>query len=56
LHRLWEDSHRAYGLTESLWAVKNEVSSDSNMTFGDYLKEMPVQVSVAYENEEIIVK
>jgi len=56
LRRLWEDSHRAYGLTESLWAVKNEVSSDSNKTFGDYLKEMPVQVSVAYENEEIFVQ
>ena len=48
--------HRAYGLTECLWAVKNAVSSSSKITLVDYLNEMPLPVSVAYENEEIFIK
>ena len=48
--------HRAYGLTECLWAAKNAVSSSSKITLVDYLNEMPLPVSVAYENEEIFIK
>ena len=49
------DNRRAYGLTECLWAVKNSLTVGSNMAYSDYLNDMPRQVSVAYDNEEIII-
>jgi choline-sulfatase len=52
LRRLWGSDQRAYGLTESLWAAKDAVGSPNRGSFGDHLRQMPLEVTVAYADEQ----
>lgn len=56
LRRLWRSDQRAYGLTESLWAAKDAVGSPSRGSFGDHLRKMPPEVTVAYADEQRILR
>ena len=51
LRRLWRSDQRAYGLTESLWAAKDAVGWPNRGSFGDHLRKMPPEVTVAYADE-----
>ena len=55
LRRFLKHEKYAYGLTESLWAAANSVSSPSDGSFGMRVRQLPKQAEIAFADEEIVV-
>jgi len=55
LRRLWHSDHKPYGLTEALWAAKDAVVCPKLGSFGQHLRQMPFEVTIAFADEQILL-